>query len=99
MISDTAAIILPYHKALDSAREASLSDGKIGTTGKGIGPAYEDRCARRAVLFSDIFDSETLKAKIELALREKNFILRITTKQLLSNWKTLSVILKKWRRI
>src|SRR5690606_4320053 len=70
------AIILPYHKALDAAREASLSsDSKIGTTGKGIGPAYEDRAARRAVLFGDLFNKETLRAKIELALREKNFIL------------------------
>lgn len=75
MISDTATIILPYHKALDSAREAALSEGKIGTTGKGIGPAYEDRAARRAILFGDIFNRETLKAKIELALREKNFLL------------------------
>ncbi|MGZ3772608.1 MAG: adenylosuccinate synthase [Pseudobdellovibrionaceae bacterium] len=75
MISDTATIILPYHKALDTAREAALSDGKIGTTGKGIGPAYEDRAARRAILFGDIFDKETLKAKIELALQEKNFML------------------------
>lgn len=75
LISDTAAIILPYHKALDAAREAALSDNKIGTTGKGIGPAYEDRASRRAVLFGDIFDQETLKAKIELALREKNFML------------------------
>lgn len=75
MIADTATIILPYHKALDAAREAALSDGKIGTTGKGIGPAYEDRASRRAVLFGDIFDRETLKAKIELALREKNFML------------------------
>ncbi|XGC82065.1 adenylosuccinate synthase [Bdellovibrio bacteriovorus] len=75
MISDTATIILPYHKALDAAREASLSKGKIGTTGKGIGPAYEDRASRRAVLFGDIFDRENLKAKIELALREKNFML------------------------
>lgn len=75
LISDTATIILPYHKALDSAREAALSEGKIGTTGKGIGPAYEDRAARRAILFGDIFNRETLKPKIELALREKNFIL------------------------
>jgi len=75
MISDTATIILPYHKALDAAREAALSDGKIGTTGKGIGPAYEDRASRRAVLFGDIFNRETLKAKVELALREKNFML------------------------
>ena len=75
MIADTATIILPYHKALDAARESALSEGKIGTTGKGIGPAYEDRASRRAVLFGDIFDRETLKAKIELALREKNFML------------------------
>ncbi|WP_295904461.1 adenylosuccinate synthase [uncultured Bdellovibrio sp.] len=75
MIADTATIILPYHKALDAAREAALDDSKIGTTGKGIGPAYEDRASRRAVLFGDIFDRESLKAKIELALREKNFML------------------------
>lgn len=75
MISDTATVILPYHKALDAAREASLSEGKIGTTGKGIGPAYEDRASRRAVLFGDLFDRETLRKKLELALREKNFML------------------------
>lgn len=75
LISDTATIILPYHKALDAAREAALQDGKIGTTGKGIGPAYEDRASRRAILFGDLFDPESLKAKIELALREKNFML------------------------
>jgi adenylosuccinate synthase len=75
LISDTAAIILPYHKALDAARESSLSENKIGTTGKGIGPAYEDRASRRAVLFGDLFHPETLKAKIELALAEKNFVL------------------------
>lgn len=76
LISDMATIILPYHKALDAAREASLSDEKIGTTGKGIGPAYEDRAARRAILFGDIFDSSTLRKKLELALSEKNFVLQ-----------------------
>ncbi|WP_413294423.1 adenylosuccinate synthase [Bdellovibrio sp. HCB185ZH] len=75
LISDTATIILPYHKALDSAREAALQGGKIGTTGKGIGPAYEDRASRRAVLLGDIFNPESLKEKLELALREKNFML------------------------
>lgn len=75
LISDTATIILPYHKAIDAAREAALQEGKIGTTGKGIGPAYEDRASRRAVLFGDLFSPETLKAKLELALREKNFLL------------------------
>lgn len=75
LISDTATLILPYHKALDAARETALSDGKIGTTGKGIGPAYEDRASRRAVLFGDLFDPNTLRGKVELALREKNFML------------------------
>lgn len=75
MISDTATIILPYHKALDSAREQALTaDGKIGTTGKGIGPAYEDRASRRAILFGDLFEPSSLRKKLELALREKNFM-------------------------
>ncbi len=75
LISDTATIILPYHKALDAARESALSDEKIGTTGKGIGPAYEDRASRRAVLMGDIYDPESLRKKLELALVEKNFML------------------------
>jgi len=75
MISDTATIILPYHKALDAAREQALTaDGKIGTTGKGIGPAYEDRASRRAILFGDLFEPSSLRKKLELALREKNFM-------------------------
>lgn len=75
MISDTATVILPYHKILDAARESALSNEKIGTTGKGIGPAYEDRASRRAVLIGDLFNRESLRKKLELALREKNFIL------------------------
>lgn len=75
MISDSATIILPYHKAMDAAREKALSDSKIGTTGKGIGPAYEDRAARRAVIFGDIFDKDVLRKKLELVLTEKNVIL------------------------
>ena len=80
LISDLATIILPYHKALDSARELALQDAKIGTTGKGIGPAYEDRAARRALVFSDIFDKDTLKAKLEYALIEKNALFKSTYK-------------------
>lgn len=75
MISDNATVILPFHKALDTAREQALSDQKIGTTGKGIGPAYEDRASRRALVFADIFDSANLEAKLELNLKEKNVIL------------------------
>ncbi len=81
LISDQATIILPYHKALDAAREESLGNEKIGTTGKGIGPAYEDRASRKAILFQDIFDLKTLKKKIEKALSEKNFLLEKYGKQ------------------
>jgi len=75
LISDNATVLLPYHKALDQAREKALSEGKIGTTGKGIGPAYEDRAARRALVMSDLFDSKTLLAKLEFVLAEKNVLL------------------------
>lgn len=74
LISENATAILPYHKTLDAARENSLTENKIGTTGKGIGPAYEDRASRRAILFGDLFAPDTLKAKLELAVREKNFL-------------------------
>lgn len=76
LISDNATVILPYHKALDAAREKSLSDGKIGTTGKGIGPAYEDRASRRAIVLGDLFDPSTLEKKLELGLAEKNQLLK-----------------------
>lgn len=75
LISDQATIILPYHKALDVAREEYLANEKIGTTGKGIGPAYEDRASRSAILFQDIFDLKSLKKKVERSLIEKNFLL------------------------
>ncbi|MBC7752814.1 MAG: adenylosuccinate synthase [Moraxellaceae bacterium] len=80
LISDRATVLLPYHKSLDQARELSLtsddSKEKIGTTGKGIGPAYEDRAARTALIMSDLFDSDTLLAKLEHGLKEKNFLLK-----------------------
>jgi len=75
LISDSCTIILPYHKALDSAREKSLAHQKIGTTGKGIGPAYEDRAARRAITFGDLFDQSVLREKLVLGLQEKNALL------------------------
>lgn len=75
LISDSATALLPYHKVLDQAREKALSEGKIGTTGKGIGPAYEDRAARRALIMADLFDKETLLEKLEFVLKEKNTLL------------------------
>jgi adenylosuccinate synthase len=75
LISDSATVLMPYHRQLDQAREKSLGNEKIGTTGKGIGPAYEDRASRKAILFGDLFNRESLKAKLEAALKEKNFLL------------------------
>lgn len=75
LISDSATLILPYHRQLDQAREKSAGLEKIGTTGKGIGPAYEERASRKALLFGDLFNRETLRGKLELALKEKNFLL------------------------
>ncbi|MCC6277635.1 MAG: adenylosuccinate synthase [Oligoflexia bacterium] len=74
-ISDSATLIMPYHKIIDQSREEKLGREKIGTTGRGIGPAYEDRASRKAILFRDLFDSETLKQKLQLALEEKNFLI------------------------
>ncbi|MDO4640981.1 MAG: adenylosuccinate synthase [Neisseria sp.] len=69
-IAPTCPLILPYHIALDQAREASRGSGKIGTTGRGIGPAYEDKVARRAIRAVDLFNidqvAEKIKANVEL---------------------------------
>ena len=75
-ISDQATVLLSYHRAIDQAREKALGQEKIGTTGRGIGPAYEDRAARKAILFSDLFDPAKLREKLEASLKEKNFMLR-----------------------
>jgi|SaaInlStandDraft_5_1057022.scaffolds.fasta_scaffold12735_1 adenylosuccinate synthase len=74
LISDSCTVIMPYHKMLDQAREKSRGLDKIGTTGKGIGPAYEDRASRRAILATDLFHPESLRKKLELSLQEKNFL-------------------------
>jgi adenylosuccinate synthase len=74
-ISGTCPLILPYHVALDRAREARRGDAKIGTTGRGIGPAYEDKVGRRAVRVLDLFAPEQLRAKVREVLDFHNFAL------------------------
>ncbi len=73
-VSAKTHLIMPYHKVLDQAREKRLADGKIGTTGRGIGPCYEDKVARVGVRASDLADPDLLRSKIEVALREKNVL-------------------------
>jgi len=74
-IDRDAHVIMPYHRDLDIAREARLSDRKIGTTGRGIGPAYEDRVARRGVRCRDLLDEKRLTRVLETVLPERNALL------------------------
>ncbi|HMS81059.1 MAG TPA: adenylosuccinate synthetase, partial [Burkholderiaceae bacterium] len=74
-ISGTCPLILPYHVALDRAREAKRGDAKIGTTGRGIGPAYEDKVGRRAVRVRDLFSPGQLREKVREVLDFHNFAL------------------------
>ncbi len=73
-VDGRAHLIMPYHIALDSHREIALGEARIGTTNRGIGPAYEDKVARSGIRVQDIFDEGILKTKLKAALREKNAI-------------------------
>ena len=75
LISANAHLIMPYHRALDKVSERFLGKGKIGTTGRGIGPAYADKVSRQGVRVQDMFDPKILRKKIELALNDKNQLL------------------------
>ncbi len=74
-ISNRAHIIMPYHRVIDAAREAKKGDKKIGTTGRGIGPCYEDKATRRGMRFCDLLDFDFFKEKVREILEEKNFYL------------------------
>ena len=74
-ISDACPLILPCHIALDNARETARGVGKIGTTGRGIGPAYEDKVARRAIRLKDLFHRDRFAAKLGEMLDYHNFVL------------------------
>ena len=74
-ISASCPLILPYHIAVDQARERRKGDGKIGTTGRGIGPAYEDKVARRAIRVQDLYNPVVFDEKLAEALDYHNFVL------------------------
>ncbi len=76
VLSRYAHVIMPYHQALDLAREEKKGKSKIGTTGRGIGPCYEDKAARTGIRIHDLFDEKTLREKLEISLDEKNFMLK-----------------------
>ncbi len=73
LISEACPLILPYHVAMDHAREAALGKKAIGTTGRGIGPAYEDKVARRGLRVGDLFNRETFAEKLKNILEYYNF--------------------------
>ncbi|MBC7413405.1 MAG: adenylosuccinate synthase [Herminiimonas sp.] len=75
MVSEACPLILPYHTALDSAREIARGAAKIGTTGKGIGPAYEDKVARRAIRLADLLNEARFAEKLRENLDYHNFVL------------------------
>ena len=76
MISLSAVMILPVHQRVDQVREAIAAKGKIGTTGRGIGPAYEDKVARRALRMADIIDPVAMAEKIHLLVAHHNIFLK-----------------------
>ncbi len=80
-ISEIAHLIMPYHKAIDLARERLRGEGKIGTTGRGIGPTYEDKMARVGIRFVDLLDEGVFARKLEHNLEEKNVYLGTLLKE------------------
>ncbi len=76
LVSQESHLILPYHKAIDLARERRRGKGKIGTTGRGIGPAYEDKAARIGLRMIDLLDESHFRARLQEILAEKNAYLR-----------------------
>ncbi len=75
VVDGNVHIIMPYHKAIDIARESNSGERKIGTTGRGIGPTYEDKIGRRGIRFMDLIRPEIFARKVKEMLPEKNFIL------------------------
>jgi adenylosuccinate synthase len=75
VVSEACPLILPYHMALDAARERARGNTPIGTTGRGIGPAYEDKVSRRGLRLSDLLDAERFTTKLEEVLDYHNFVL------------------------
>jgi adenylosuccinate synthase len=100
LVSESCPVILPSHIKIDQARELSKGDKKIGTTGRGIGPSYEDKIARRGLRISDLRDPDVLKSKLIELLDYHNFLLKALHKsEAVSPDETLEYLLKKAERL
>jgi adenylosuccinate synthase len=102
-ISTNAHLITPYHRTLDKVSERFLGKSKIGTTGRGIGPAYADKINRMGIRVQDLFDKSILEQKIEASLYNKNQVLlkvfnrkEITVKEVLDEYLGYAQILKPY---
>jgi len=102
LLSESLHIIMPYHKAIDIAREAKSGDKKIGTTGRGIGPCYEDKIGRRGIRLMDLVDPVIFSRKLRENLEEKNAILErlgeepLDYNQIYRSYQDHAEILKKY---
>lgn len=93
-IAENAALILPIHRKLDQAVEALRGAGKIGTTGRGIGPAYEDKAGRRAIRVCDLNDKDVLSTKLDILLAQHDPLLKACGVELLSKEEILNSLLE-----
>jgi adenylosuccinate synthase len=103
LLSESLHIIMPYHKRIDIAREANSGAGKIGTTGRGIGPTYEDKIGRRGIRLADLLDPVVFARKLKELLPEKNFILEkllgdkpFTYEEILAEYSPYADVLRKY---
>src|ERR671918_2193539 len=96
LISDKAHLILPYHRELDLLSEARRGERKIGTTSRGIGPAYEDKIARRGVRIGDLADVEALADAVQHNVAARNRIIREST---MDAGQVLDELKKAWQRM
>ena len=94
IISDSATLILPFHRELDEIREDAAGDKKIGTTRRGIGPAYEDKAGRRSIRVMDLNSEEYLDQRLEIALAHHNAIRNGLGKEILKKEKIKKDLLK-----
>lgn len=98
LVSQDCHLILPYHKAIDQARERRRGKGKIGTTGRGIGPAYEDKAARVGLRMADLADGPHFRERLRTVLEEKNSYLRNILDESVLDFETVAAELERIAR-
>jgi adenylosuccinate synthase len=103
LLSESLHIIMPYHKRIDIAREAKSGDKKIGTTGRGIGPCYEDKIGRRGIRLMDLLNEAVFARKLKEFLVEKNFLLEnllgekpCSFDEILAEYRGYAAVLRKY---